>query len=145
MTFVPPSCVPRPSVSRARFLVIVGVLTSTVLMHAAEPAAQPPAPPKTALRSAELMVAGWVLAGAGGWLLGTGLGETPSVTCVGLYGVVTCQETGSNRGLLIGAGAGLAGAGVALAAYGAHRITITPTVTAGVLGRRVGAFATVRF
>lgn len=66
------------------------------------------------------------LMGVGGFMIGWGLGQSDTVTCGGGVYLFTCTETGAHKGLYIGAGAGILGAGAALAVMGGKRVAVSP-------------------
>lgn len=85
--------------------------------------------PKMERKNPELYWGGIAMAGIGGWVLGWGLG-TPqkSVTCFGGFSVVSCAESGGNRGMLIGVGAAVMSAGVVMGAIGGKKVAVSPTL-----------------
>ena len=92
---------------------------------------------RTERRNAEMYWGGLMLSGLGGFTLGYALTMQHDVTCVNFGAFVTCQETGANRGALIGIGAVAIGAGWALSGYGGKRVAVAPT--------RNGIVGTLRF
>jgi hypothetical protein len=72
----------------------------------------------------EMYYAGLSVLGLGAFMIGWGLGEQTSVTCGGGAFLVSCTETGGNKGLFIGTGAALAGGGALLAALGGKKIPV---------------------
>lgn len=89
---------------------------------------------RTERRNPEMYWGGLMLSGMGGFTLGYALTMQHDVTCVNFGTVVTCQETGANRGALIGVGVAAIGAGWALTGYGGKRVAVAPTRN-GIVGR----------
>lgn len=80
------------------------------------------------MRSPEMFWGGVAMAGVGGFLLGRGLVRQPeTVSCVSVYAVASCEQTGGSKTPYILGGLGIAGAGFVLTAIGGHRMTVAPT------------------
>lgn len=89
---------------------------------------------KTKRRSDALFWGGEVMSGVGGFMLGYGLVMKHDVSCVVLFGIVACEETGANKNMLIGTGAALTAGGLAMSFYGGKRFAVAPSRN-GIVGR----------
>ena len=110
-------------------LLLSGVVHGQAPLHdaVARAVAQQPARPATVRANSDLYWGGAVLAGIGGWLLGTGLGMGPASVSCSVARDVTCTEINGNRALYLGSGAALAAAGIVMSAIGGKRVP-APTV-----------------
>jgi hypothetical protein len=113
------SCVAAPT--------FAGPIRESAARQTPAPAA-PDAKPKAMVRkNPDLYWGGIAMAGIGGWMLGTGLGQQHTIVCGGGSTLVACEETGANKGMLIGVGAGVMGAGIVLSAIGGQKVAVSPT------------------
>jgi hypothetical protein len=88
---------------------------------------------KTERKNPEMYWTGVGVSAIGGFMIGWGLGEKETVTCGGTFYVVSCEQTGAHKGMYIGVGAALVGAGAALSILGGKRVTVAPTRGGGVV------------
>lgn len=117
------------------YSVLVGILTpvparaaDSIYDQAVGLALQQPAPEqKPPRRSPGMYWGGAALAGVGGAILGWAIPMQHEITCNGFGSFVTCLETGTNKGALLGAGAALMASGMAISIIGGQRVSVAPS------------------
>jgi hypothetical protein len=107
---------------------VAGPIRESAARQTPAPAAPDAKPKQMERRNADLYWGGIAMAGIGGWMLGTGLGQQHTIVCGGGSTLVACEESGANKGMLIGVGAGVMGAGIVLSAIGGKKVAVSPTV-----------------
>ena len=110
-------------------------LAIPMLASAQEKKAEPVQATQTQMANRDLYVGGLIMSGIGGAMMGWGLGSpSESVYCYSGRVTTSCYSEGANKGLWILGGAGVAGAGLVMAALGAKKVSVAPMISKDVKG-----------